>query len=185
MLSPHPADRPSAFDVQRRTYQILTQLCGITEPHCVHQYDSWDHLGVAVGEGATSTGRNSVMTTIDEASTPEEGLAMADTTAATTIASSSNPSSFYEHEDDIDGGDGGYDGCYGGPPSKVGMRGGGDLPVIVGQRDHRRQTSEDSSESKGSDRSQNRGQGDRWELNSGLKAIQNLRINRSRPWQDS
>ena len=184
MLSPHPPDRPSAFDVQRRTYQILTQLCGITEPHCVHQYDTWDHLGAAVGEGGggggASTGRNSIMTTIDEASTPEEGFATAEMTSATTITSSSNPSSFYEHEDDIYGGDGGYGDYDGRPPSKLGIRGGGDMPVIVGQRDHRRQTSQDSSWSKDSDHDRGRGEGQRWELNSGLKAIQNLRINRSR-----
>lgn len=184
MLSPNPSDRPSAFDVQRRTYEVLTQACGITEPHCVHQYDAWDHLGTAVGAGGggASTGRNSIMTTIDEASTPEEGFATAEMTAATTIASSSNPSSFYEHEDDDAGSDGGYGGE---PPSKLGMRGGGGLPVIVGQREHRRQTSDDSTGSRGSDYGQAQGQGERWELNSGLKAIQNLRINRSRPWQTS
>lgn len=190
MLSPHPADRPSAFDVQRRTYEILTQACGITEPHCVHQYDAWDQFGAAGGGGgggggAISTGRNSIMTTIDEASTPEEGFATADMTAATTIASSSNPSSFYEHEDDEDrhASDEGYAGE---PPSKLGMRGGDGLPVIVGQRDHRRQASDDSFGSKGSEHSQGqRGQSERWELSSGLKAIQNLRINRSRPWQTS
>lgn len=181
MLSPHPPDRPSAFDVQRRTYQILTQLCGITEPHCVHQYDAWDSLGAAVAEGgATSTGRNSIMTTIDEASTPEEGLVTADMTATTTIASSSNPSSFYEHEDDFYGGDDGYSGYDGRPPSKLGIRGGGDMPVIVGQRDHRRQRSQDSSWDKESGHDRGRAEGQRWELNSGLKAIQNLRINRSR-----
>lgn len=188
MLSPQPSDRPSAFDVQRRTYEILTQSCGITEPHCVHQYDAWNHLGAVLGGGgggsaggATSTGRNSIMTTIDEASTPEEGFATAEMAAATTIASSSNPSSFYEHEDD-----GGSDDGYGGrPPSKLGIRGGSGLPVIVGQREHRRQTSDDSSGSKGSDYGQGQSQGERWELNSGLKAIQNLRINRSRPWQTS
>lgn len=174
MLSPQPADRPSAFDVQRRTYEILTQWCGITEPHCVHQYDAWDQLGAGgVGAGAISTGRNSIMTTIDEASTPEEGLPATDMTAATTIASSSNPSSFYEHEDDGDGG-----------VSAAGY--GGKLPVIVGQPDHRRQASDDSFGSKGSERSQGQGsQSERWELSSGLKAIQNLRINRSRPWQTS
>lgn len=186
MLSPHPHDRPSAFDVQRRTYQILTQQCGITEPHCVHQYDTWDHLGVAVDEGgrgvATSTGRNSIMTTIDEALTPEEGLAAAEMAAATTIASSSDPSSFYDHENDDYGSHDSYSGSYDGghTPSKLGMRGGGGMPVIVGQRDHRRQTSQDSSWSKDSGHDRGRDEGQRWELNSGLKAIQNLRINRSR-----
>jgi hypothetical protein len=185
MLSPHPADRPSAFDVQRRMYHILTQMCGITEPHCVHQYDSWDHLGVAVGEGegggGASTGRNSVMTTIDEASTPEEGFATAEMAAATTIASSSNPSSFYEHEHDIYGdedGHGGYDRCA--SPSKLGMRVSGGNPDLVGQRVHRRQTSQDSSWSQHSGHGQSQGEEPRWESNSGLKAIQNLRINRSR-----
>lgn len=187
MLSPHPADRPSAFDVQRRTYEILTQACGITEPHCVHQYDTWDlkaAVGGGGGGGGASTGRNSVMTTIDEASTPEEAFAAADMTAATTIASSSNPSSFYEHEDDGDQSDEGYGGE---PPSKqLGIRGGAGLPVIVGQRDHRRQASDDSFGSKGSEHGQGQGaQSERWELSSGLKAIQNLRINRSRPWQTS
>ncbi|KKY30040.1 putative protein kinase domain-containing protein [Diaporthe ampelina] len=182
MLSPQPSNRPSAFVVQRRTYQILTQYCGVTEPHCVHQYDAWDHLGAAVGAGATSTGRNSVMATIDEASAPEEELAPADTAPAATNASSSNPSSFYDHEDDGDR-DASDDGYGGEPPSNFGTRGGGGLPVIVGQRDHRRQTSEDSSASKSSDHGH--GQGERWELGSGLKAIQNLRINRSRPWQTS
>ncbi|POS75246.1 protein kinase domain-containing protein [Diaporthe helianthi] len=187
MLSPHPPDRPSAFDVQRRTYQILTQECGITEPHCVHQYDAWDHLGVAVGEGpggagTASTGRNSIMTTIDEASTPEEGLATAEMTAATTITCSSNQSSFDEHEDDVYGDEVGYGGGHGGGrvPSKLGARGGGDMPVIVGQRDHSRQTSQDSSWSKESGHDHSQAEGQRWELNSGLKAIQNLRINRSR-----
>ncbi|KAI3394813.1 hypothetical protein diail_2215 [Diaporthe ilicicola] len=180
MLAPNPADRPSAFDVQRQAYQILTQVCGITEPHCVHQYnDAWD-LGAAAG--AISTGRNSLMTTIEEASTPEEEAAA---TAATTIASFSNPSSFYEHEDDDDDGGGGS----GEPPatpsaSRFQKRSSGSLPVIVGQPDHRRQTSDDSSGSRGSDQGHG-GQGERWELSSGLKAIQNLRINKSRPWQAS
>ncbi|KAK2607279.1 hypothetical protein N8I77_005965 [Diaporthe amygdali] len=187
MLSPQPSDRPSAFGVQRQTYQILTQACGIAEPHCVHQYDAWD----LVPAGAISTGRNSVMTTIEEASTPEEGPTAA-TTAATTIASFSNPSSFYEHEDDDDDDDddGAGRGSYEPPitPStaRFGKRSSSsNLPVIVGQRDHRRKTSDDSSGSKSSDHGQGQGQGDRWELSSGLKAIQNLRINRSRPWQAS
>lgn len=184
MLSPQPADRPSAFDVQRRTYEILTQLCGIREPHCVHQYDAWDQFGAPIGGGGASTGRNSIMTTIDEASTPEEGFATTDMTTATTIASSSNPSSFYEHEDDgyRDGSDDGYGGE---SLAKLGIRGGG-LPVIVGQRDHRQQASDDSFGSKGSEHDQGQGgQTERWELSSGLKAIQNLRIGRSRPWQTS
>jgi serine/threonine protein kinase len=42
MLSANPHDRPSAQEVQQRTYQILTKTCHIAEPHCVHQYPSMD-----------------------------------------------------------------------------------------------------------------------------------------------
>ncbi|KAK3946339.1 kinase-like domain-containing protein [Diplogelasinospora grovesii] len=42
MLALHPSDRPAAYDVQNRMYQIVTEACGITEPHCVHQYGGWD-----------------------------------------------------------------------------------------------------------------------------------------------
>lgn len=38
MLSANPFERPPAFEVQRRTYQILRENCGITEPHCVNRY---------------------------------------------------------------------------------------------------------------------------------------------------
>ncbi|KAF4979411.1 hypothetical protein FZEAL_4388 [Fusarium zealandicum] len=38
MLSTSPYDRPPAIEVQQRIYQIVTEVCGITEPHCVHQY---------------------------------------------------------------------------------------------------------------------------------------------------
>ena len=42
MLSLHPSERPGAQDVQARMYKILTESCGISEPHCVHQYGGWD-----------------------------------------------------------------------------------------------------------------------------------------------
>ena len=42
MLSLHPSERPAAQDVQARLYMILTESCGISEPHCVHQYGGWD-----------------------------------------------------------------------------------------------------------------------------------------------
>ncbi|KAK5660983.1 hypothetical protein OQA88_12360 [Cercophora sp. LCS_1] len=42
MLSLHPSERPAAHDVQARLYKILTESCGISEPHCVHQYGGWD-----------------------------------------------------------------------------------------------------------------------------------------------
>ncbi|KAI9171001.1 hypothetical protein HJFPF1_00480 [Paramyrothecium foliicola] len=38
MLSANPYDRPTASEVQQRMYQILTDVCGVQEPHCVHQY---------------------------------------------------------------------------------------------------------------------------------------------------
>ncbi|KAF7517575.1 hypothetical protein G7054_g13768 [Neopestalotiopsis clavispora] len=39
MLSITPQDRPSAYAVERHMYQVLTEHCGIAEPHCVHQYE--------------------------------------------------------------------------------------------------------------------------------------------------
>ncbi|KAL8365873.1 hypothetical protein RB595_004584 [Gaeumannomyces hyphopodioides] len=36
MLALHPSDRPSVHDVQARMYCVLTEACGIGEPHCVH-----------------------------------------------------------------------------------------------------------------------------------------------------
>ncbi|KAJ4261490.1 hypothetical protein NW762_006915 [Fusarium torreyae] len=38
MLATNPYDRPPAIEVQQRIYQILTEVCDISEPHCVHQY---------------------------------------------------------------------------------------------------------------------------------------------------
>lgn len=43
MLSANPNDRPTADEVQQRMYQVVTQYCGITEPHCVHRYGGWDY----------------------------------------------------------------------------------------------------------------------------------------------
>lgn len=42
MLAPRPSERPTANDVQARMYRILTESCGIAEPHCVHRYSGWD-----------------------------------------------------------------------------------------------------------------------------------------------
>lgn len=41
MLAAHPAERPTAHEVQMRMYDVLTGTCGVAEPHCVHQYSSW------------------------------------------------------------------------------------------------------------------------------------------------
>lgn len=44
MLSANPNDRPTADEVQQRIYQVVTQYCGIAEPHCVHRYGGgWDY----------------------------------------------------------------------------------------------------------------------------------------------
>jgi serine/threonine protein kinase len=40
MLAVNPHERPSARDVQQRMYQILVEICGVREPHCVHQYST-------------------------------------------------------------------------------------------------------------------------------------------------
>ncbi|GAB1313138.1 hypothetical protein MFIFM68171_03348 [Madurella fahalii] len=41
MLAHNPSERPAVNDVQARMYRILTESCGISEPHCVHQYGGW------------------------------------------------------------------------------------------------------------------------------------------------
>jgi len=38
MLSVLPQERPTAPEVEQAMYKILTEKCGIAEPHCVHQY---------------------------------------------------------------------------------------------------------------------------------------------------
>ncbi|KAI1329256.1 protein kinase [Xylariaceae sp. FL0255] len=38
MLSVLPAERPTALEVEQAMYKILTERCGIAEPHCVHEY---------------------------------------------------------------------------------------------------------------------------------------------------
>lgn len=38
MLAAAPHERPTAKEVERRMYSILTEDCGIVEPHCVHEY---------------------------------------------------------------------------------------------------------------------------------------------------
>ncbi|CAJ2511655.1 Uu.00g072800.m01.CDS01 [Anthostomella pinea] len=42
MLSVLPHERPTAQEVEKRLYKILTESCLIAEPHCVHQYEDWD-----------------------------------------------------------------------------------------------------------------------------------------------
>lgn len=42
MLALHPSERPAALEVQTRMYEVLHDICGVEEPHCVHQYRGWD-----------------------------------------------------------------------------------------------------------------------------------------------
>ncbi|KAK7751010.1 hypothetical protein SLS62_006995 [Diatrype stigma] len=64
MLSVAPADRPTAREVERHMYRVLTEYCGIREPHCVHQYGdgggSWG-VGVGGGRGSGSGGSGHVI----------------------------------------------------------------------------------------------------------------------------
>lgn len=50
MLAVQPGERPSAVQVQAWVYQIMTEVGGIQEPHCVHQYGR-DDGNVVVGVG--------------------------------------------------------------------------------------------------------------------------------------
>jgi len=59
MLSLSPQDRPTALDVERSMYKVLTEQCGITEPHCVHEYG-----GLERGIGSLRLGRDSEPLTI-------------------------------------------------------------------------------------------------------------------------
>ncbi|KAI1344027.1 kinase-like domain-containing protein [Xylariaceae sp. FL0016] len=41
MLAIPPHERPTALEVERQMYKILTESCQIGEPHCVHQYEDF------------------------------------------------------------------------------------------------------------------------------------------------
>ncbi|KAI1388927.1 kinase-like domain-containing protein [Hypoxylon trugodes] len=55
MMSVVPQERPTAREVEQRVYRILTEECGIAEPHCVHQYEGFDFglggLHISRGDG--------------------------------------------------------------------------------------------------------------------------------------
>lgn len=63
MLSLHPGERPAAGDVLTRMYEVLHDVCGVGEPHCVHRYGGLDFgfggLAIRTGVGAR---RSSVLT---------------------------------------------------------------------------------------------------------------------------
>ncbi|KAI6092888.1 kinase-like domain-containing protein [Hypoxylon rubiginosum] len=62
MLSVLPHERPTAQEVERSTYKILTENCLIKEPHCVHQWGGWDfglgNLHISRGGGGGGEGFN-------------------------------------------------------------------------------------------------------------------------------
>lgn len=58
MLALHPSERPAALEVQRRMYEILHDVCGVAEPHCVHQYGGWDFGIGALRIGSVSEARD-------------------------------------------------------------------------------------------------------------------------------
>ncbi|EGS23754.1 uncharacterized protein CTHT_0004560 [Thermochaetoides thermophila DSM 1495] len=72
MLSYYPAERPLANEVQTRTYQIVTNWCGITEPHCVHKYGEWEHTFSSLSLGSSYTGSKSTISTA-RSSRPSSG----------------------------------------------------------------------------------------------------------------
>ncbi|KAI1196862.1 protein kinase [Nemania serpens] len=56
MLATPPQERPTAHEVEGAMYKILTETCGMAEPHCVHQYGEVEHgvgggLGLGMGMG--------------------------------------------------------------------------------------------------------------------------------------
>ncbi|KXJ96614.1 kinase-like domain-containing protein [Microdochium bolleyi] len=59
MLSLTPQERPTAQEVERSMYKILTEDLGISEPHCVHEYG-----GLGRGAGSVRLGRESEPLTI-------------------------------------------------------------------------------------------------------------------------
>ena len=65
MLAVAPHERPTAREVEHCTYSILTEDCGITEPHCVHEYGGWDlgmgELRIGGGELADREAKSPVV----------------------------------------------------------------------------------------------------------------------------
>ncbi|CAK7266814.1 hypothetical protein SEPCBS57363_002279 [Sporothrix epigloea] len=66
MLALHASERPSAYDVQVRMYQVLRDHCKMAEPHCVHEYGGlntgWlDHGGGSSGSYPHSPSATSAM----------------------------------------------------------------------------------------------------------------------------
>jgi hypothetical protein len=154
MLSPHPPSRPSAPEVQRAIYQILTEVSGVAAPHCAHhRYDGSNGNGngglVVGGAGAPRDVSGAAMATIDEG-------AISPTTSPPGFEFSSSHHQYHHsantHDDD------------------PGARRSSSLRSFIG---HRRDASDESSRSKSSSSGSGSGQS-HW-------GVQNLRISKS--WQ--
>lgn len=149
MLALQASERPTAVQVQSWIYPILTEVSGIAEPHCVHQYAiAWDGTrdAAAAGHSTLSSGSSERMLIV-----PETTSLTDDQDDRTTVVEGTNTASRRS--------------------SVLGFVG----------RPHRRPTSDNSLASQGSIRSD---QGERWEMGSGLRAIQNLSVDgKAKAWQ--
>lgn len=142
MLAVQPSERPSVVQVQSWIYNIVTEVGGIAEPHCVHQYapDGFDATvttaAIPVRHSMLSLSGSSgrLLSTSLEAEDQDDGTTVVDGTSTTSVRS----------------------GVFG----------------FVGWT-HRRHSSDNSSESQGSSSKSDR---EGWEMGSGLRAIQNLRL---------
>lgn len=149
MLSPHPPSRPSAPEVQRAVYQILTEVSGVTATHCARRRHG------AGAPGLRDSGGGGAMATIEEA----------DISPTTTIPPAFG---FGTHHHD-------YAYAYG---DDAGTRRSNSLRSFVGLA-HRRDSSDESVSSKSRSSSSNQSYGERRDAPSGLRALQNLRISKS------
>ncbi|ROW04352.1 hypothetical protein VSDG_00770 [Cytospora chrysosperma] len=165
MLSPHPPSRPSAPEVQRAIYQVLTEVSGVAAPHCAHhRYDGGSSSSngnggvVAGGAGAPRDVSGAAMATIDEG-------AISPTTSPPGFDFSGSHQQYHHrantHDDD------------------PGTKRSSSLRSFVGIG-HRRDASDESSRSKSSSGGSGQSHwGERRDTGGGLR--QNLRISKS--WQ--
>lgn len=151
MLAVQPAERPSAVQVQSWIYSILTDVAGIAEPHCVHKYADKFHAN------------DTAAATVQKSTVSSSGFSEQ---VSTFLDNESLNNSTEETNDDD------HSTAVGEGTSTAPVR--SSVFGFTG-RSHRRNASENSSGSKGSSSAKSDREG--WEMGSGLKAIQNLRIN--------
>ncbi|ROW06515.1 hypothetical protein VMCG_04391 [Cytospora schulzeri] len=194
MLSPHPPSRPSALEVQRAIYQILTEVSGVSAPHCAHHHYYGDDDVVnnnnnnittarVVGPGARDSsggGGGATMETIDEGT-------ISPTTIPTTTTSPSGFGFSHHHDYAYAYDNNNHNNHHNNNDDAASTRRSNSLRSFVGMG-HRPGTSDGSARSKSSssgssssNQSYGGGGGERRDLASGLRAMQNLRISRS--WQ--